>query len=351
MRTLHEHPKKLMLVAYAIAGGVVLAIAASWGYRGFIDAWKHPHPGWLAVVAGGSIAALVSYLISYRALMHFDGGPQLSLNLAIRIVALGFGPFVPGGGFDVDKRALQAIHGDGPEVGQRIFAIGALELAVLAPIACVAAIILIINGDPKPLDSMLWPWALAVPGGFIFGFWGMGWLRRRVDPSAGGIRGAVGRAVTGAWMLTEFPRHPREGWPAVLGMAAYWAFDVASFYGALRFLGLRASLCETIIAYATGYALTRRSVPLGGAGMTEVFLTFSLHWVGQRVLASLAAVVVYRLFNFVFPAVPALLAHGRMVPLVTAPAGTATAEGAIATQGGVVPEVLPPAEPDGARTR
>lgn len=333
MRTLHVHPKKLMLVAYAIAGGAVLGIAASWGYRGFIDAWSHPHPEWLLVVAGGAVRALASYMVSYRALMHFDGGPELSVALVIRIVALGFGPFVPGGGFDVDKRALQAIHGDGPEVGTRIYSLGALELAVLAPAACVAAIVLLIDRDPGPMASVLWPWALAVPGGFALGFCGMGWVRRRgVEPSAPGIRGAFGRAVTGGWMLTDLWREPLNGWLAVLGMAAYWAFDIASFYGALRCFGLHVNAEEAILAYATGYALTRRTMPLGGAGMTEVLLTFSLHWVGQRVLASLAAVLVYRLFNFVFPAVPALLVHGHMVPLVTAVAGTAAAESVVAVE-------------------
>jgi hypothetical protein len=47
-------------------------------------------------------------------------------------------------------------------------------------------------------------------------------------------------------------------------------------------------------------------------------MTFALHWVGQRVAPALAAVVVYRLFNFVLPALPALQVRRRVYPLVVA---------------------------------
>jgi uncharacterized membrane protein YbhN (UPF0104 family) len=75
---------------------------------------------------------------------------------------------------------------------------------------------------------------------------------------------------------------------------------------------------EAIIAYATGYALTRRSTPLGGAGVTEVLMTFALHWMGQPVVGALAGVVVYRVFNFVLPAMLALFVHPRVEPLLSA---------------------------------
>jgi len=72
------------------------------------------------------------------------------------------------------------------------------------------------------------------------------------------------------------------------------------------------------LAYATGYALTRRSMPLGGAGITEALMTFALHWAGQPVLPALAAVVVYRVFNFVLPIIPARVVGPRIRPLLRA---------------------------------
>jgi hypothetical protein len=86
----------------------------------------------------------------------------------------------------------------------------------------------------------------------------------------------------------------------------------------VAFVGLHPNLGETILAYATGYALTRRSMPLGGAGATEALLTFALHWVGQPISAALAAVVVYRLFNFALLTIPALAARARIEPLLDA---------------------------------
>jgi uncharacterized membrane protein YbhN (UPF0104 family) len=73
-----------------------------------------------------------------------------------------------------------------------------------------------------------------------------------------------------------------------------------------------------VLAYATGYALTRRSTPLGGAGTTETLMTFALHWVGEPVPVALAAVLVYRVWNFVVPTVPALLARPRIEALCDA---------------------------------
>jgi uncharacterized membrane protein YbhN (UPF0104 family) len=67
-----------------------------------------------------------------------------------------------------------------------------------------------------------------------------------------------------------------------------------------------------IIAYGTGYAATRRSLPLGGAGVTEFLMTYALYWVREPLAPALAAVVAYRLFNFVLAATPGLIAHRQL---------------------------------------
>jgi len=53
--------------------------------------------------------------------------------------------------------------------------------------------------------------------------------------------------------------------------------------------------------------LTRRSLPAGGAGLVEVALTFALVWMGLPFARTLVAVVIYRLFNFWLPILPAML--------------------------------------------
>jgi uncharacterized membrane protein YbhN (UPF0104 family) len=73
---------------------------------------------------------------------------------------------------------------------------------------------------------------------------------------------------------------------------------------------------KVVIAYATGYAATRRSLPLGGAGVTEVLMTYSLYWVRQPLAPALAAVVAYRIFNLVLAAMPALIANRQLQPML-----------------------------------
>jgi uncharacterized membrane protein YbhN (UPF0104 family) len=231
----------------------------------------------------------------------------------------GFAPFAAGGGFAVDKRVLHAIQDDEHEATIRVLGLGALEWAVLAPAAWLSAVVLLVVGDPGPMPSLLWPWAIAVPVGFAAGFSLATPARQeRIASKGGRWRAQLGRALNAIENLRFLARSFRSCWAAWVGMPLYWALDVASFYGAPRFIGLRLNLGEVILAYATGYALTRRSMPLGGAGVTEVLMTFSLHWVGQPVLPALAAVVVYRVFNLMLPTVPALLARPHIKPLLDA---------------------------------
>ena len=92
-----------------------------------------------------------------------------------------------------------------------------------------------------------------------------------------------------------------------MGTGLYWAGDIACLWGALAFFGNPPlSVPALIIGYATGYVLTRRSLPAGGAGVVEIALTFALYWVGLPFGRALLGVVIYRLFNLWLPIVPAL---------------------------------------------
>jgi uncharacterized membrane protein YbhN (UPF0104 family) len=93
----------------------------------------------------------------------------------------------------------------------------------------------------------------------------------------------------------------------VLGNAIYWGGDIACLWAALQIVDLHISLSMLVLAYSGGYVLTRRSLPAGGAGIVEAALTLALVWTGLPWARSLIAVVIYRLFNFWLPIVPALL--------------------------------------------
>jgi hypothetical protein len=61
-----------------------------------------------------------------------------------------------------------------------------------------------------------------------------------------------------------------------------------------------------VLAYSGGYVLTRRALPAAGAGLVEVALTLALTGMGMQFSRALLGVLVYRLFNFWLPIIPAL---------------------------------------------
>lgn len=308
----------MTLIAFSLAAGAVAAIAAASGPRGFWTTWAHGHPAWIIVTAVAELLTVPAYALAYRAVAAVEGGPTLPVPMLIRIVAAGFGPFAVAGGFAIDRRALSSISGEDAAT-VRVLGLGALEWALLAPVTCICAIALLIGGHQRVPGSLLWPWAIAVPIGFAVALWLAAPARRERIASGGGrIRRHLGTGLEGVAVLPSLLQGSSRCLAAWVGAGAYWALDIAAFYGAVRFAGLTPGVLPVIVAYATGYALTRRSTPFGGAGVTEVLMTLALHWMGQPMLAALVAVVVYRVFNFVLPTVPALLSHARVTPLLDA---------------------------------
>lgn len=317
MDRLRARPVLATLLAFAVAAATVVAIAAAFGFAAFGHAWSQLSFGWLAFAAATALLAIFAYAVAYRTLVQFKEGPQLPPALLLQMVIAGFGPFVAAGGFALDKRALQRLGGEPPDPTVRVLGLGAIEWAVLAPVAWAAAVALLAVGDPLPMPSLLWPWALAVPIGFALGLWLAAPDRaRRICSQGGRWRCSLCLALRAIGVMRRLASAIPRCSAVWVGMTLYWALDIASLYGAVRFVGLRPNLGEIILAYATGYALTRRSMPLGGAGVTEALMTFSLHWVGQPVAPALAAVVVYRLLNLGLPAIPGLIFRRRLDHLV-----------------------------------
>ncbi|MBV8432561.1 MAG: flippase-like domain-containing protein [Solirubrobacterales bacterium] len=305
-------------IATGIAAIAVLVIARITGADAVGKAFKHFDPAWIGLIAGAELLAYPAYILAYRTLANMQGR-NVALPLVARVVVAGFGPFALGGGFGIDKRFLQAIHQDERSARVTVIALGVLEWAVLAPLTCVVAIVFLATGA-NILPSLLWPWAIAVPLGFGLALWlseprrveGFSWLRR------GRRRQVLAHILDGVSVLHDLGRSPRRYAGAWLGTALYWAADIGAFYGGLRTFGLSPNFGKVIIAYATGYAATRRSLPLGGAGVTEFLMTYSLYWVRQPLAPALAAVTAYRIFNFLLAATPALIAHRQLDPVYAA---------------------------------
>lgn len=309
----------MTIFAFALAAGTVGAMALAYGVEAFFDAWSHPHFGWLGLAFGAQLFAIPAYVLAYRAVTHVHGGPPMGVPLAVRIVTAGFGPFAVQGGFSVDREALHAIHDDEHEATVRVLSLGALEWALLAPAAWLSAVAALASSDTRVSPSISWPWAIAVPLGFALALWLSAPSRReRIAAGEEGWRHRLALVLHGVGALHSLAGDLRSWWAGWIGAALYWALDIACLYGAMRFIGLHADTGETILAYATGYAITRRSTPLGGAGATEALMTYALNLTGHPIPQALAAVVVYRVFNFALPTVPALIARKRVEPLLDA---------------------------------
>lgn len=301
-----------------IAGIAVVVIARTTGADAVGRAFADIDPGWIALIAGAEALTYPAYMMAYRSLAQVHGHPPMSLPLVARVVVAGFGPFAIGGGFEIDKQALHGLHEDERSARVRVLALGVLEWTVLAPVACIVSIILLVQGADV-MASLLWPWAIAVPAGFAFALWASAPARaERLSRIRGKRREWLAQPLDGVGVLRTLVSKPRTYAGAWVGTILYWAADIAAFYGALRTFGLHPGAGRVIIAYATGYAATRRSLPLGGAGVTEFLMTYSLYWVRLPLAPSLAAVLAYRVFNLVVVSAPALIAHRQLESVLAA---------------------------------
>jgi uncharacterized membrane protein YbhN (UPF0104 family) len=302
----------------AVAGLAVVAFGV--GYNSTGDPFAHFDPAWLLLVVAGQGVALAGYVGAYRATVQVSRGPVFQWRTAVRLVTAGFAALAPRGGFAVDRDALETFSRDAdPKRASaiRVLGLGALEYAVLAPAAWLCAVAALWHEDQISVAFSL-PWVIGVPVGFAFAIWaahpkrrsrlesGTGW-RRHVAAGLAGVD-VLRTLATGRWALrTSF------AW-----MALYWVAEIASFYGGLRAVGGHLAFLALVLGYASGYAATRRTLPLAGAFMTEALLAYFVWLLHVGLGTAIAGVAVYRGANLVIPTLAALVTWPSVAALVEA---------------------------------
>jgi uncharacterized membrane protein YbhN (UPF0104 family) len=288
-----------------IALGTLFAVA--W-YAGFGNVWARIHavqPIWFLVALGAEAMAYVGYVLSYREVSRVEEGPEMPVRDALAAVAAGFGAFVAQGGFAVDLHAFRETGITDREARVRVLGLGALEYALLAPATCIAAIALLVMGVAKPAPALTLPWAIAVPIGFAAAVWAVGHRARFHGKT--GWREKLGQALDSIYVLRCLVCR-RQHLAAPLGTAVYWFGDIVCLWACLQaFTQGTPDVGIILIGYATGYALSRRTLPFGGAGAVELLLPLAMWGTGISLSASVLAVFTYRVFNFWLPLVPAAL--------------------------------------------
>ena len=196
---------------------------------------------------------------------------MLDLPVAFGVVGVGFSPIFSAntaGGFSIDLATLRAAGMRRPQALRRVLALCALEYAVLAPAVAVCGLLLFFHLFGTAAPDVALPWPAVVPGAIA-----AAWL---TSPAEDQIRNAFAHAVGALGLLRTILADRRQHGIPFVGAALYWAGDMATLWGALQIFDVALTLPQLVLAYGTGWALTRRSLPLGGPGLVEVLLAWVL---------------------------------------------------------------------------
>ncbi len=308
MPHLERHPLQHLLligIGASLALGALVGVAWTAGFEKVVDVGAGVDWVWLPTALGMEIAAYLGYIVAYREIARVEGGPEMGMGRAGAIVAAGFGVFVIRGGFIVDRLALESAGFPARQARIRVLGLGALEYAVLAPAAAVAAMIIVARGKTHPSFGFTLPWVIAVPLGFVAAILALAYRDRMRGSS--GWRNIVSHGLEGLYVLRRLAAQPRQHIGAFLGTALYWLGDIACLWASLRAFHETPDLAALLIGYATGYAVTRRTLPLGGAGSVEALVSFALAWTGVPLATAVLGVCAYRFFNLWLPLVPAAI--------------------------------------------
>jgi len=298
----------IVLAGVLAAGALGGIVATTTGLDALTRRLASPHWAWLAVAFGATVVSYLGYVLAYRETARAEAGPQLPFRRVGALVMGGFGLFIPRGGFALDVEAL-AVHGvPTREARVKVLSLSTLEYAILAPATFVVAVVLLTRTWPAQLSVRL-SWAIGVPVGAAIALW---LLRHRHSfRAAGGRRGHLAHGLDAIAHTICLWRRPQQGLLAFLGMAVYWAADIFALWACVAVFAqesARPGPAHIVIAYATGYALTRRALPLAGAGAVEALLPFALLWAGVPLATAVLAVFAYRIFNLWLPLAPAAAA-------------------------------------------
>lgn len=309
-KSVHIAGLAALTVALYAAGVVGMAYVAGFAKVG--HRLSHAQWWWLAPAAAGVGVAFCGYLIAYRGMKRAEGGPELEMRVRLPVVAAGFGGFFVRGGTALDEFVMRAGGAQERDAKVRINALAGLELGVLALITCPAAIIAWALGDVIPRVDFTQPWSIIPPIGLVGAIWAAERYRDRLRDRDGWRYklGIFADCIHLVWMQL---RRPFRYGGAALGMALYWAGDMFALWAATAVFGIKMSVLTVIVVLATGMIFTRRTAPLGGAGVVTVALVPTL-WYGGAVPYAVATlgVAAYRVFTLFGPMTVALAGLGAL---------------------------------------
>lgn len=291
----------LVLLTVLLYAAAAIGMAYVAGFGAVHDRLRHAQWWWLAPAFGGVLLAFSGYLFAYRGINRVEDGPAMNPRALLAVVAAGFGGFLAHGGTALDEFAMRAGGADKRDAKVRVSALAGFEHGILAFIVCPAAIIALALHQTVPRTDFTWPWAVIPPIGFAVAV-GLAERYRERLRDQDGWRGKVGVFFEAIHLVFQILRRPRQHGAAVIGMLLYWGGDMFALWAATAAFGFDMTALSVIVALGTGMVFTRRTAPLGGAGIMLVALVPTL-WNGAGVpfAAATLGVAAYRLFTLFAP--------------------------------------------------
>ena len=267
---------------------------------------------WLGPSFAAVVVSFAGYCFAYRAIKVAEGGPRIETSTLLAVVIAGFGGFLAHGGTALDEYAMRAGGENQREANVRVGALTGFELGGLALIVCPASIVALILGVVIPRTDFTWPWAVIPPIGFVVAFWLSERYRDRLR-ERDGWRGKLGFGFDVIHVVFAVFKNPRRYGIAVLGILLYWGADMFALWSATAAFGFQMTALAVIVAVGTGMFFTRRTAPLGGAGILMVALVPTL-WYGAAVpfAAATLGVAAYRFLTLWVPLPAAFAALPRL---------------------------------------
>ena len=277
-----------------VGGGVGMAYIA--GFDRIWEAVQHPSWPWLAASLGGVVLAFTGYYFGYRGIGRIEEGPDdLSHADRLAVVAAGFGGFLAHGGTGIDHAVMRAAGASEREAKVRVTLLGGLEHLVLAVPCSVAAIVLIVQGVWKPPLDFLIPWAVGPAVGFGVAYWAAERFRERLR-GRGGWREKLSILLDAAHLIGAMFRDPWRYAGAIAGMLFYWLGDMFALWAGMAAFGFRMNVASLMVAFGTAMIVTRRTGPLGGAGLLGVAIAATVWYSGAHWPAAVLGTYSYRFF-------------------------------------------------------
>jgi hypothetical protein len=309
----HVHPDGRRLVRL-LGLALILSVAAGVGMSfvsGFGNVTRradHAHWWWVGPAFGAIFLAFVGYYFAYRGIRRAEDRPRLERKTMLAVVLAGFGGFLSQGGGALDEQAMRAEGASDREAKVRAMALTAFEQAALALIVCPVSLVAVIQGVAFPRPGFTWPWALIPIPGFLLGALLARRYRDRFREHEG-WRGRVGMALDAIHLVVfDLLLRPGRSGLAVAGMLLYWGGDMFGLWATTAAFGYHMSAEGVIVGLASAMILTRRTAPLGGAGLLTVAMIPCLWYAsGVPFAAATLGVLLYTLLTLWVPLVPGLL--------------------------------------------